>query len=48
VSNFRLIIVIWGAAILVYLGVTHSGGAVAITNALSGLGTKSTRTLQGR
>ena len=47
-SNTRTIIVIWGAAILIYLALSRSSGTVSVLNSLSNLANSSTKTLQGR
>ncbi len=47
-SNSRTIIVIWGAAILIYLALARYNGTVAVLGSLSNLVNSSTKTLQGR
>ena len=47
-SNTKTIIVIWGAAILIYLAVVHSSGSVSVLNSLGNLVSSNTKTLQGR
>lgn len=47
-SNLRLVIVIWGAAILIYLFLFYSSGTKTGLKALSDLINSGTKTLQGR
>lgn len=47
-SNTTRLIVIWGAAILLYIAVSKSSGTVAVVNSLSNLGQGITKTLQAR
>jgi hypothetical protein len=47
-SNIRLIISIWGAAILIYLAVTKASGTSTVLNSFGSFVTGSTKTLQGR
>lgn len=44
----RTIILIWGAAILVYLFVTHASGTSTVVNSVSNFTSGITKTLQGR
>ena len=47
-SNTTRIIVIWGAAILLYVAVTKSSGTKTVLGGLTNLVTGTTKTLQGR
>lgn len=47
-SNTTRIIVIWGAAILLYIAVTKASGTKSLLGGLQNLISGSTKTLQGR
>jgi len=47
-SNTTRIIVIWGAAILLYIAVTRASGTKTVLNGLGDLVKGTTKTLQGR
>jgi len=47
-SNTRLIISIWGAAILIYLAVTQASGTASVLGSFGSFVTGTTKTLQGR
>jgi hypothetical protein len=42
------LIIIWGAAIIIYLLVTHSSGTTSAFSGITNLVTGSTKALQGR
>ncbi len=47
-SNTTRIIMIWGVAIVIYLGVSNSKGASTVLGSLQNFVTGTTKTLQGR
>lgn len=47
-SNTRLIITIWGAAILIYLALTRASGTSTVLNSFGSFIGGTTKVLQGR
>lgn len=47
-GNLRLIIVVWGAAILIYLALSRANGTKTVLDSLSNLINSGTKTLQAR
>ena len=47
-SNTTRLIMIWGAAIILYVAVTKASGTVSVLGGISNLTSGVTKTLQGR